>query len=60
MGVKGGSSFLFKICCKSIHDLFLAMKEVKNIQQPVLYINCNWAAYYLGRGNGLYVKKPLI
>ena len=59
MGVSGGSSFLFRIENASISDVVGALRILKQTVTPVVYVDCNWVAHYLGKSNGCYVSKTV-
>ena len=56
MGIKGGAGLYFKIEKQKLSQLVLAIRTLSGSASPVIYVDCNWVAHYLGRYNGLYVK----
>ena len=51
--------FILKLKSKKLSQLVLAIRILSGSTSPVIYVDCNWVAHYLGRYNGLYMKKTV-
>ena len=59
MGVKGGCSFYYKVVNLNANELITVFRKISNSAVPVIYVDCNWVANYLGRTDGSYVRKTV-